>query len=131
MINKPKRHETHKKAVEYAACNLIENGVTTKSINTRGVDLVLDNGKTISVRGLGEEIASPLMNGSLDTLKADFIVITTNMNYNCIRRISIMDINDAKRIAHNNPYKVNGRCSWFIDPKDYHQYRDNHSILMD
>ena len=73
--------ETHEKATQYVACNFIENEIVTRAGPGRGIDLVLDNGKTILVRGMNEEIAAALMNGSLDQLKADYLVIATNQRY--------------------------------------------------
>jgi len=125
------RTQIHEKAVEYAACNLIENDITTKACDTRGVDLVLKNGKTISVRGQSNEIASPLMNGTLGSMQADYVVIATNLKYSCTRRIHIMTMSDAKRIAQDRAYKSNGRSSWFIDPKSYRGYRENYDVLTE
>lgn len=121
--------ETHEKAVEYVACNLIENGIVTRTGPERGIDLVLDNGKTILVRGMNEEIAAALMNGSLDQLKADYLVIATNQRYTCSKRIYIMTMDEAKNLADDNPYKDTGRNNWFIGPVVYRRYREKYSVL--
>jgi hypothetical protein len=121
--------ETHKKAVQYAACNLIENEIVTRAGTGRGIDLILDNGKTILVRGMNEEIAAALMNGSLDQLKADYLVIATNQRYTCSQRVYIMTMDEAKAIADDNPYKEDGRNNWFISPVVYRKYREKYSIL--
>lgn len=121
--------ETHEKAVQYAACNLIENEIVTRAGTGRGIDLILDNGKTILVRGMNEEIAAALMNGSLDQLKADYLVIATNQRYTCSQRVYIMTMDEAKAIADDNPYKEDGRNNWFISPVVYRKYREKYSIL--
>ena len=121
--------ETHEKAVEYTACNLIENGIITRAGSERGADLVLDNGKTILVRGMNEEIAAALMNGSLDQLKADYLAIATNQRYTCSKRIYIMTMDEAKSIVTDSPYKETGRSNWFIGPAVYRSYRENYSVL--
>lgn len=124
------RQLTHRRAVEYAACYLIEYGISTRDYDVKGVDLILDNGKTISVRGSSKETRQPLMNGTLDDLKADYIMIVTDLKYRCIRKSYIMTLYDAKLIARNNPYRKDGRNSWFMNATDYHQYRDNYEIMV-
>ena len=121
--------ETHEKAVQYAACNLIENGISTRAGTERGIDLILNNGKTILVRGMNEEIAVALMNGSLDQLKADYLVIATNQRYTCSQKIYIMGMEEAKSVADDNPYKENGRNNWFIGPSVYRRYREKYDVL--
>ena len=46
------KNDIHQKAVEFAACYLIESGVPTRAGPGRGIDLILDNGETILVRGI-------------------------------------------------------------------------------
>jgi len=121
--------ETHNKAVEYAACNLIENGISTVSGTERGIDLITTDGKKILVRGVSGEVAIPLMNGSLDTLKADHLVIITNMEYNCSKKIYIMTMDEAKKVSANSPYKANGRNNYFIESRVYRYHREEYSVL--
>ena len=128
MANKIK---THEKAVQYAACALIESGITTRSGTGRGIDLILDNGKTILVRGMKEEISIALMNGNIDLLKADYVIAVTNLKYLCIRQIYIMSIDTAKERSSNSPEKANGQDNWFINPADYRPYRNNFDTLRD
>lgn len=119
----------HKKAVEYAACDLIENGITTKNGYSHGIDLILDNDKTILIRGMSENVRLPLINGSLDTLKSDYIIIVTKIKYT-IRNIYILKTEDAKRIACNNQCKRDMCDDWFINPGDYKYYKDDYTTLM-
>ena len=54
--------EVHEKAVEIVAQRLIENGISTRTGTQKNRnDLELNNGKTISVRGLWETGRVPLM----------------------------------------------------------------------
>lgn len=128
MLNKDKI-KIHEKAVEFAACNLIENGITTKNGSAAGIDLVLDNEKTILVRGQSNEISVPLMNGSLDAIKSDFVMIVTNLTYRCIRKVYIMTTEEAKRISENAPIKNGKVDAWWIRTGDYRRYRDNYNII--
>lgn len=121
--------QTHERAVEYAACNLIENGIATKNGPGNGVDLILDNGRTVLVRGMNEEIATALMSTSLNYLKVDYVVIATNLKYTCNRRIYMMTMDKAKDLADNNPARSDGRDNWFIGVKDYRSHREDYGIL--
>lgn len=121
--------EVHQRAVEYAARDLIEDGITTISGPGKGIDLILGNDKTILVRGMSEEIRLALVHGSPDMLTSDYIVIATGLKYTYRRRIYIIPTSDAKAIARNMPNRSDGGDDWFIDVKDYQQYRENYSIL--
>lgn len=121
--------KTHENAVQHIACALIENEISTISGKERGIDLITDNGKTILVRGLSDEVAVPLMNGTLDTLKSDYLAVVTRVSTKCNRNVYIMTIAEAKRLANNSPYKENGRANYFIAPELYKYYRDEYSIL--
>ena len=120
---------THEKAVQHTACNLIESGITTRSGPGKGVDLVLDNGKTILVRGMREEINLAVAHGPLDMLKADYVVVATNLKYQCIRNVYIIPIDTIKKIAVNAPNKSDGGDDWFINAADYRKYLDNHDAI--
>lgn len=120
--------EVHKMGIEYTAMNLIENGISTIAGTERGIDLILDNGKTILVRAMSDESRVPLMNGTLDTLKADFLIIVTNLKYTTLKRIYIMTMKQAKEIAVNNPYKVSGRNDYFINQSTYMKSKNNYIV---
>lgn len=119
----------HDKAVTHAACDLIENEISTISGTKRGIDLITASGKTILVRGKSKDGDIPLMNGTLDTLKANYLVIVTNMVNNHSRKVCIMTMSEAKRLSVNQPYKNSGRDNYFIKPGDYTYYQNDHRIL--
>lgn len=122
---------THEEGIKCVNYNLEKNGIFTKRCYIRGIDLELDNEKTISIRAQSknDEIASPLMNGTLDNMKCDYIIIITKLKSEYNHEIYIMTLNEAKKIALNRPYDKTGRDSWFIDPISYHKYRNNYSII--
>ncbi len=125
MTTKPTKTEVHKMGVEYAAMNLIENGISTTAGTEKGIDLILNNGKTILVRAMSNEDRLALTNGSLDYLKADYLIIVTNLKYISLKHIYIMTMDQAKDLAVNNPYKVTGRNDYFIDPLTYRKSGNN------
>ena len=121
----------HEKAVEYTACNLIESGITTRrpKVPTPGVDLVLDNGKTIIVRGQSEEKASPITHKPGADLVADYVIIATNMKYMCIRNIYVISNDNVFNIAVNHPVRKTGLDNWFISVKDYRVNAEGYEVL--
>ena len=123
--------ETHKKAIEYAACNLIESGITTRfpKIPTPGVDLVLDNDKTIIVRGQNEEKAAPISHTPGADMIADYIIIATNLKYMCIRNVYIISGENIPNIAVNMPVKKTGLDNWFVSVKDYRAHAEGYEVL--
>lgn len=121
--------QIHEKAVYRVACNLIENDITTRSGPGKGIDLILDNGKTILVRGMSNEIPLALMHGQLNMLKSDYIVIITNLIYTYTYNIYMMTTEGAKRIARNMQNRSDGCDDWFIGASDYRYYTDNYNIF--
>jgi hypothetical protein len=121
--------ETHKKAAQYAACNLIEVEIPTRAGPGSGVDLILNSGKTIHVSGMRDELAVMLMTGSLDQLKADYLIIATRQRYTYSKKIYIMTMDEAKEIAVNDPSRMTGNDQWFIEPSVYQEYRENYDVL--
>ena len=121
--------QTHKNAELYTARILIENEISTIPGTERGIDLVTRDDKTILVRSVSNEVAIPLMNGTLDTLKATHLVIITGMSTKYSRKVYMMTMNEAKRLANNNPYRNNGRDNYFITPELYRYYQDDYSIF--
>ena len=120
--------EIHNKAVEVAACNLIENGITTRNGTTQGNDLVLDTGETIRVRGLREEVGVILMNGSTDTINTDYLMIVTNLDYT-IKKIYIMSTDNAKNIADICECERDRCDESIISVTNYRTHRDNYTVL--
>ena len=130
MITKLTKTEIHNIGIEYTACKLIEQGISTKNSKENGIDLILNNNKTILVRSMSEETRLALTNGTLDYLKADYLIIASNLKFTTLRKIYIMTMNDAKEISINKPYIVNNRSDYFINQSEYIPYRNNYSILI-
>jgi len=131
---KPKNNQiVHKKAVIYAACNLIENDIVTREQENHenGIDLVLDSGETILVRGISNDRRVPVTHDPKCEFKADYVMIVTNLKYRCIRKVYIIKSSDIAAVAENRQVKKTGKANWFMKPADYCGYRDNHDILRD
>lgn len=118
----------HKNATDIVARRLIENGITTRIGKKNRCDLILDNGKTISVRGLVEDGRVPLMVGSSKP-EWDYVVVVTRVNYT-IKKIHIMTKKNVEKIGINAPLKYSGTNNWYMNPSGYSQYRDNYEVLM-
>ena len=121
----------HEKAVEQVACNLIENGISTRNGPGKGVDLILEDDSTILVRGMTEEISLALTHGSLSMLKSDYIVVVTNLAYRYGRKMYTMTTSKAKSMAINAGNKSDGGDNWFVPVPDYRNYSNNHGILTE
>jgi hypothetical protein len=127
--NKPTNMETHEHGINEAAYKLIEGGISTRRGPGRRIDLILTNGgKTIQVTGYSEEPSVILATGSIDKIKADYLVIMTNL-VRTYPRIHIMRMEDAKNSAIKDQSRATGEDIWFINPSDYREYRENYSIL--
>lgn len=122
---------THKRAVMYAACNLIENGIVTREleIHKDGIDLILDNGKTILIRGISNDQRVPVTHDPKCEFEADYVMIVTNLRYKCIRKVYIMKSGDIAAVASNHQIRKTGKDNWFMTPANYRKYSDNHDIL--
>lgn len=122
--------EVHEKAVEIVAQRLIENGISTRTGTQKNRnDLELNNGKTISVRGLWETGRVPLM---VKTSKPewDYTVIVTRIKYT-IQKIHIIPTEDMDRIGINAPLVFDGTDNWYVNERDYRNYRDNYDTLIE
>jgi len=117
----------HKIATDLVADRLIEHGVSTKTGSKNREDLLLNNGETISVRGLTESGRVPLMVGT-STPDWDYVAVVTYIDYT-IKRVHIIPREDVERIGINSPLKSDGTDNWYINERDYRQYRDNYGIL--
>ena len=95
----------------------------------KGIDLVLDNGNTVAVRGAskGNE-AIPLVQVMIENLIATHVIIATNV-WEDKPAFYILNKSDAVRISDPQYYKKSGNNSWFIRYNDYRYYNDNHNIL--
>ena len=114
---------THTLGVLCAREILDDVGVKYTIVNKRGVDFPLDDGTKVLVRAMSGESRLPLMNGSLNTLKADFLLIITNLNDYAPIGFYGMSMHTAKNECVNNPYIESGRDNYFIDTDIYQQYR--------
>ena len=117
----------HTTAVNLVARRLIENGISTRIGTKNREDLVLDNGKTISVRGLTESGRVPLMVGT-STPSWDYVAVVTYIDYT-IKKVHIIPKEDVEKIGINSPLKSDGTDNWYINEGDYRQYRDNYGVI--
>ena len=132
MANKNRtKMETHEEGIKHGACASIERSISTRSGPGKGIDLILDNGKTILVRAMNDELPVALTGGSKDLLKADYLMVVTNLRYTCIRRIYIIPMDVAKGLSANSPNKADGQNNWFIGPVEYQKHRDKFDILRE
>ncbi len=131
IMAKENKMDTHEKAVEYVACNLIENGIVTRKPKTpeHGIDLVLDNGETILVRGLNEEITVPISHTATGNINADYAVIATNLKYTYSRRMYVISNGNIPEIANNNQIRKTGGDNWFIPAKNYRSQNEGYGVL--
>ena len=117
----------HKNAVDIVAHRLIENGTSTRTGTTDRNDLILDDGKTISVRGLVESGRVPLMVGT-STPDWDYVAIVTHVRYT-IKRVHIIPRKDVEKFGVNAPLKNDGTSNWYINERNYRNYRDNYGVF--
>ena len=122
--------EIHSMSVDYIIDKLIDQGIITCHNVERGIDLTLNNGKTITCRGLNEEIRDPVTAGSIDNLKSDYVILVTNLKYTSIKRIYIMPTEIVKSFAKLDITKDDGLNTYFIKVSEYSKYKDNYSILI-
>lgn len=118
----------HKNATDIVAHRLIENGVSTRLGTTDRNDLIMDNGKTISVRGLKIHGRVPLMVGTSEP-NWDYVAIVTKVEY-YIQKLYLIPKDEVKKIAINKPLRSDGTDNWYINARDYTQYRDNYGVMM-
>lgn len=121
--------EIHNEAVMKVACDLIENGISTKTGSGSGIDLVLDNGNTIAIRGASKKDgAIPLIQVIMGNLVASHIVIITGIWENK-PSFYVLNKSEAEKISDKKYYKRDGTNSWFIRLDDYRYYKNNYEIL--
>ena len=99
------------------------------SRNARGVDIVIYNQKgteshTIQVKSLSKRNPAPF-GSTLNTLIADYIFIVNNAFDT--PNIFIVDTSTAKPRIHEGI--KNGKKSYWFQPKDYEDFKDNWAIL--
>lgn len=119
----------HKNATDIVAHRLIENGIPTRLGTTDRNDLIMDNGKTISIRGLKEHGRVPLMVGTSEP-NWDYVAIVTKVGYH-IQKLYLIPRDEVKKIAINKPLRTDGTDNWYINTRDYTPYRDNYGTLTE
>ena len=122
-------HRVHEIGVKYATDKLAKNGIPTHQGGGYGIDLILDDNKTVLVRAKSTESRAALIRRSLDDLKTDYLIIVTNLE-SPTPGFYIIKMDDVKNIAIDQPDK-SGESDYVIYYKDYYQYKDNYSIIID
>ena len=125
------KDEIHAIGVDYVVKTLIDQGITTRPSNDRGIDLILDNGKTVLIGAMSDEIRAALINAKLDTIKADYLIIATNLSFAIIRKIYIMTTEEAKNISIPVWCKRDNQDEYFINKSQYINYKNNYNILRE
>ena len=103
--------------------------VLTTSRNARGVDIIIydQQGKethTIQVKSLSEKNPAPF-GTTLNTLIAEYVFIVTDVLDE--PSIFIMDSIETRTLIKKR--EKNGKNSYWIETKDYENYKDNWEIL--
>jgi hypothetical protein len=99
------------------------------SRNAKGIDIVIYNNNasvrhTIQVKSLSKRVPVPLGN-NLFHLFADFIIICANLVK--LPELYIAHVKEIRNLIHEG--KKDGRLSYWLQPKDYIQFRDNWDII--
>ena len=121
--------EIHTIGIDYVVGKLIDQGISTTPSNETGIDLILNNGKTILVRAMSDELRMAVGVSDLNDLKSDYIIIVSNLNFSSIRNIYTLTINNIFNIAINKPRRATGIADYFINRSKYALYKNNYSIL--
>ena len=118
-VSQSNKQDTHRLGVDYVANKLTSAKITYTKSDIRGIDFEL-NDTTILVRAMSKHGRVPLINGTLDILKADYLIIVTDLTTN--PKMYGMSMIKAKNQCENTPYRENGRADFFITPETYTQY---------
>lgn len=99
------------------------------SRNARGVDVVIYNQKgsnshTIQVKALSKRNPAPF-GSSLNSLIAEYVFIVNEIFNE--PKLYIIDTPTAKSLIHEGI--KDGRKSYWFQPNDYEQFKDNWSVL--
>ena len=99
------------------------------SRNARGVDVVIYNQKgsnshTIQVKTLSKRSPAPF-GSNLDGLIAEYVFIVNNVFSE--PNLYIVDTSTAKSLIHEG--LKDGRKSYWFQPNDYEQFKDNWAII--
>jgi len=118
----------------YVCYELSKRGwnVLRASRNTKGIDLVVRNQRanktlTIKVKSLTEKTPVPF-GRNLDNLIAEYVIICRRV-YSERPEIFIVDSNQVKEHIHKG--EKDGRISYWLQPKDYEEYKDRWDTIGD
>lgn len=120
----------HDRGVEYVMSEMVNRDIDVAPYNTKGTDIILDDGTAILVRSMSGESRLFLINGSLDTLNADYLIIVTNMRMTVDRRVYIMTMDMAKEMSVSEYCVRDEHDEYFIDMYKYAQHRNNYDVLI-
>lgn len=123
-------YETHALGVSIAVDRLNCETAPASVADISGVDLTLDDGRTVLVRAMSGAGRVVLINGALDTLAADFLVIATNVYNESRSKLYIMEMAVAKAISETAYCNRDGHDEHFINDYEYDEYQNNYSILV-
>ena len=121
--------EVHTMGVDYAVNELAKRGIATTPSTEKGVDLILDNDKTVLIRAMSDELRLAVGVSDLNDLKSDYIIIVSNLEFVSIRGIYVIATEDIKDVAIDRPRRATGISDYFIDRTMYAQHKDNYGIL--
>jgi hypothetical protein len=99
------------------------------SRNARGIDIVIysqngDRKYTVQIKSLREENPVPI-GKSLDSLFADYLIICTNVMDS--PELFVTTTNGIRHKIHKG--QKEGRISYWLQTKDYREFKDNWEIL--
>ena len=130
MYKKPTmpKAEIHQMGIDYVVEKLAAHGISVRYSNDNGIDLILDNNKTILIRTMSNDGRIALINGDITTLKSDYLIIVTNIQFT-IPNIYIVSIDNAKNMSIAAICKRDNQDEHFIDRLQYVNYKNNYDIL--
>ena len=118
----------NKMGINYVVEKLATHGISARYSNDNGIDLILDNNKTILIRTMSNDGRVALINGDITTLKSDYLIIVTNIQFT-IPNIYIVSIDNAKNMSIAAICKRDNQDEHFIDRLQYVNYKNNYDIL--
>jgi len=131
---KPSKQIIGNVGLYYICYELSKRGwnVLPTSRNTKGVDIIIFSQKaqrryTIQVKSLSKRDPVPL-GSSLENLFGDFLIICRKV-FDNKPEIFIAKISDVKNGSLIHEGIRNERKSYWLQPKDYEQFKDNWEII--
>lgn len=131
---KPSKQIIGNAGLYYICYELSKRGwnVLPTSRNTKGVDIIIFSQKaqrryTIQVKSLSKRDPVPL-GSSLENLFGDYLIICRKV-FNDKPEIFIAKISDVKNGSLIHEGIRNERKSYWLQPKDYEQFKDNWEVI--